>query len=281
MLAHPSAGLRLLPLALGAIGLEIAWHRLVTRRPYPWREMLASLGVAGLRLPSRLLAPAVLAPLALFLWSHRLATVPLDTAWGQALLFLATELAYYWSHRAGHEVRWLWATHSVHHSAGTLHLASAVRLGATELLSGGWLFQLPLFLLGFHPAAVRAMQAISLFYQFWLHTDLIGRLGPLEWVLNTPSHHRVHHASNPEYLDRNFGGILILWDRLFGSFAAERAGTRIRYGLVHPVRSANPLRIACHEWLALARDLGRAAGWRERLGLLVGRPVARPAPEPR
>jgi sterol desaturase/sphingolipid hydroxylase (fatty acid hydroxylase superfamily) len=268
---HPF-GLRLLPLVIGGIALEILWYLIVQKRSYPWREMVTSIGISALRLPLRLLRRSIVTPLAFFCWSHRLMTIPLDTAWGVMLLFLGEELAYYWSHRAGHEIRWMWASHAVHHTPEHLHLASAFRLGATELISGSWLFRVPLYLLGLNPLAVGGVMAVNLFYQFWLHTDLVGRLGPLEWMFNTPSHHRVHHASNPDYLDRNFGGILIIWDRLFGTFAAERPGIRITYGLVHPVGSLNPLRITCHEWLAMARDVYRARSWREKLQQLFGRP---------
>jgi sterol desaturase/sphingolipid hydroxylase (fatty acid hydroxylase superfamily) len=269
--SHAFVLLGLLPLLLGAVVLEILAYRL-RGRAYPWREMLASLGVFVLRAPSRLLRPMIVAPLALFVWSHRLFTVPLGTGWGLLLLFLGEELAYYWMHRCSHEVRWLWASHVVHHTPEHIHLASAYRLGATEVLSGGWLFYFPLYLLGLNPLAVMAMLGVNLLYQFWLHTDLVGRLGPLEWVLNTPSHHRVHHASNPEYLDRNYGGIVIIYDRLFGTFAKARPDTRIVYGLVHPVGSLNPFRLALNEWVAMAHDVMRARSLRDALRQLFGRP---------
>lgn len=243
MHAHHPFGLRPLPLVAAAITLEIAVYLLIRQRGYPWREALTSLGIHLLRRPARLLTPLVVGPVAAFVWSHRLATVPLDTAWGLGLLFLGEELAYYWSHRAGHQVRWMWASHVVHHTPEQIHLASAFRLGATELLSGSWLFRLPLYLLGLNPLAVGTMVAVNLTYQFWLHTDLVGRLDPIEWIFNTPSHHRVHHASNHEYLDRNYGGILIIWDRLFGTFAQERPHVRIVYGLLHPLASYNLVRI--------------------------------------
>lgn len=263
------------PLAFGAVLMEIAAYLFIHRRSYPWGETASSLGVAVLRLPVRLVRPFVVGPLALVLWSHRLATVPLNTAWGLALLFLAEEFTYYWMHRCSHQIRWMWASHAVHHSPEHIHLASAIRLGATELLSGNWLFYLPLYALGFNPLALGAMLSVNLFYQFWLHTDLVGRLGPLEWVLNTPSHHRVHHACNHEYLDRNFGGILIIFDRLFGTFTREQPQTPITYGLVHPIGSRNPFTIAFHEWGAMARDMMRARSWRERLRQLFGRPGER------
>jgi sterol desaturase/sphingolipid hydroxylase (fatty acid hydroxylase superfamily) len=269
---HQHLFMRALPLIAGAIALEIAWYALIRRRSYPWREVLASIGVFLLRLPERLLRPLVVLPLAFYAWSHRIMTIPLDTVWGLAALFLGVELAYYWMHRCSHEVRWLWASHLVHHTPQQIHLASAFRLGATDLLSGSWLFYFPLYLLGFNPVAVGAMLGINLFYQFWLHTDIVGRLGPLEWICNTPAHHRVHHASNGEYLDRNYGGILIVWDRLFGTFAAERPGAPLVYGLVHPLDSLNPITIAFREWLQIARDLRRARSWRQRVRQLLGRP---------
>ena len=272
MHAHHLFALRIFPIFLGSIALEISWYLLVRKRAYPWREMVTSLGMYVLRVPARLLTPLIVGPVALFLWSHRLTTIPLDTAWGLALLFLGEEFAYYWMHRAGHEIRWMWASHVVHHTPEHIHLASALRLGATELLSGNWLFYLPLYLLGLNPLAVGGMLAVNLFYQFWLHTDLVGRLGPIEWIFNTPAHHRVHHASNRDYLDRNYGGILIIWDRLFGTFAQEQPQTAITYGLVHPIGSLNPIRIAFHEWGAMARDVGSARSWRERLRQLLGRP---------
>jgi sterol desaturase/sphingolipid hydroxylase (fatty acid hydroxylase superfamily) len=273
MHTHRQFVLALYPYLIGGILAEISWYLLMLKRAYPWKEMLTSTAIFVLRLPARLLAvPLIVGPVSYLIWSHRILTIPLNTAWGIALLFLGTEFTYYWSHRAGHQVRWMWASHAVHHTPEQIHFASAYRLGPTEVLSGGWVFHLPLFALGFHPLAVGGMMGLNLFYQFWLHTDIVGRLGPLEWVFNTPSHHRVHHASNPEYLDRNYGGVLIIWDRLFGTFAAEQARTPIRYGLVHPVGSYNPIRIALHEWGAMVADVRRARSWRERLRQLFGRP---------
>lgn len=273
MHTHRQFVLALYPYLIAAIMAEIAWYLLIRKRAYPWKEMFTSTAIFLMRLPARLLVvPLVVGPVSYFVWSHRIATIPLNTAWGIALLFFGTEFAYYWSHRAGHEIRWMWASHVVHHTPEQIHFASAYRLGPTEVLSGGWVFHLPLFAVGLHPLAVGGMMALNLFYQFWLHTDIVGRLGPLEWVFNTPSHHRVHHASNPEYLDRNYGGVLIIWDRLFSTFAAEQAQTPIRYGLAHPVGSHNPLTIALHEWGAMIADVRRAHSWRLRLRQLFGRP---------
>lgn len=163
---------------LGSITLEVGWYLLIQRRAYPWRETVTSVGVYLLRLPVRFLAPAIVAPLSFLFWSWSPFHIPYDTTWGLMLLFLAEECAYYWMHRCSHEIRWLWASHVVHHTPEHLHLASAFRLGATELLSGNWIFHLPLYLMGFNPVAVGAMAAINLSYQFLLHTEAVGKLGP-------------------------------------------------------------------------------------------------------
>jgi sterol desaturase/sphingolipid hydroxylase (fatty acid hydroxylase superfamily) len=179
-------------------------------------------------------------------------------AW--VLLFFAEDFCYYWFHRFHHEVRFFWAAHVNHHSSRYFNLSTALRQSWTTPLTGP-IFWVPLALLGFHPFMILTAQAISLIYQFWIHTELIGRLGPLEWVLNTPSHHRVHHGANVEYLDRNYGGILIVWDRLFGSFEPERSP--VDYGLTKNIHTYNPVRIAFHEWQAMFRDAVRARSWRE------------------
>jgi len=179
-------------------------------------------------------------------------------AW--VLLFFTEDFCYYWFHRFHHEVRFFWAAHVNHHSSRYFNLSTALRQSWTTPLTGP-IFWLPLALLGFHPFMILTAQAVSLIYQFWIHTELIGRLGPLEWVLNTPSHHRVHHGANVEYLDRNYAGILIVWDRLFGSFEPERSP--VDYGLSKNIWTFNPIQIAFHEWRAMFRDALRAGSLRE------------------
>nr|WP_281409372.1 sterol desaturase family protein [Oharaeibacter diazotrophicus] len=186
--------------------------------------------------------------------------------------FLVTEFSYYWMHRASHRVRWLWASHSVHHSSTTFTLASALRLAWTGVLSGEWLFFVPAVLLGFPPTMVAALLAANLVYQFVLHTELSPRWGPLERVLNTPSHHRVHHAADGVYLDRNYGGVLIVFDRLFGTFAAERPDVPPTYGIAGVAPDRDPVSIAFGEWRRMAADLGRAGSWRAAAAILFGPP---------
>jgi len=185
------------------------------------------------------------------------------------LLFFAEDFTYYWYHRASHEVRFLWAAHENHHSSERYNLSTALRQSWTTPFTE-MLFYWPLPLLGFHPTMLLTQKAVSLLYQFWIHTELIDRLGAAERLFNTPSNHRVHHGSNLEYLDRNHGGILIVWDRLFGTFEPERA--RVRYGLTKRLESFNPLTIAFHEWSALARDVRRADSWRARLAYVFAPP---------
>lgn len=242
------------------------------RRAYDWRDAMASLALAVVRRLTDLLPLAIAMPGGYWLYENRLFSPPMDAWWSWVLLGLGVEFFYYAYHRATHRVRWFWATHAVHHSTNAFNLSAAYRLGWTGRISGTLLFFLPLAWLGFPPPAIAAMFALNLLYQFWIHAEWIPRLGPLEGWLNTPSAHRVHHAANLEYLDANYGGVLMIFDRLFGTYVPEREDLKPRYGLVVPLRTYNPLRIAFFQWVAIVRDLRRARGWRERAGYLFGPP---------
>ncbi|MFJ3819354.1 sterol desaturase family protein [Streptomyces sp. NPDC090056] len=198
------------------------------------------------------------------------------SVWTWVLLFFADDLAYYVFHRAHHRVRLLWASHVVHHSSLRFNLSTALRQSWTPMTTLP--FWLPLALLGVPPWMILLQQSFSLIYQFFLHTERVDRLWrPVEWFFNTPSHHRVHHGSNSVYLDRNYGGILIVWDRLFGSFEAE--GERVVYGLRKNIATHNPVRVAFHEYAAAWRDVRAARGWRDRAGHLFGPPGWTPKAE--
>ncbi|NEQ54693.1 MAG: sterol desaturase family protein [Leptolyngbya sp. SIO3F4] len=238
-----------------------------------WRESLASLGVAVGYGLSRSIFGVVPIGIASFIWDHRLWTIPLDRGWTIILTFISLEFCYYWFHRLTHQVPWLWATHAVHHSTTHFNLSATYRLGWTGWLSGNFLFFMPLFWLGFHPVAIATTLGINLLYQFWIHTELIPKLGWLEWAFNTPSHHRVHHAANPEYINRNYGGVLIIFDRLFGTFAAERSNRPPVYGLTHPIHSHNPIKIALHEWARLLQGLKVAKTWRDYCQVIIGHSI--------
>jgi sterol desaturase/sphingolipid hydroxylase (fatty acid hydroxylase superfamily) len=264
-----------LPVVAVIATLEAVVLALVMRQTYNWRAYLASLADAfGRQYVVALIPLSLAAPAVGLAWSHRVATVPLGTATAVVVLVLVQDFSYYWFHRCSHRVRWFWATHAVHHSSNELNLGASYRFGWTGRISGTTIFYVPMMFLGFAPSAVGIAGAFALLYQFWLHAEWIPKLGPLEWVFNTPSHHRVHHAANPEYLDRNYGGVLIVWDRMFGTFAAERDDVPCRYGLVTPLRSNNPIVIGFHEWAALVRDLWHAKSFREAFSAIAGPPGA-------
>ncbi|NJP35596.1 sterol desaturase family protein [Micromonospora thermarum] len=195
--------------------------------------------------------------------------------WTWPLILLGQDFCYYWSHRGHHVIRILWASHVVHHSSQRFNLSTALRQPWTGLTS--WIFYIPLILAGVHPAVLAFCGSLNLLYQFWIHTERIDRLPRwYEFVFNTPSHHRVHHASQGGYLDRNFGGILIVWDRLFGTFAAE--WERCVYGLTKNIATYNPVRVAFHEYAAIARDVRAATSWRNRAAHLFRTPGWQPEP---
>jgi sterol desaturase/sphingolipid hydroxylase (fatty acid hydroxylase superfamily) len=263
-----------LPAVIAIATLEALFLAVVMRRNYNWRAYFASLADALGReyIVYVFLSASIAAPLIRLAWEHRLFTVPLNTATAVVVLVIGQDFCYYWFHRASHRIRWFWATHAVHHSSNELNLGASFRFGWTGRLTGAGIFYVPMIWLGFAPGPVFIAAAFGLLYQFWVHAEWIPKLGWLEYVLNTPSHHRVHHAANPEYLDRNYGGILIVFDRLFGTFVGERDDIPCRYGLVTPLLSNNPLVIGFHEWAAMARDLWQARTWRERLMHVVGPP---------
>ncbi|MEP6849308.1 MAG: sterol desaturase family protein, partial [Acidobacteriota bacterium] len=173
---------------------------------------------------------------------------PADAWWTYALLFFLDDFAYYWFHRACHEVRFLWNFHVVHHSSEHFNLSVAVRQSWFQGVAH-WIFYAPLMLLGFAPWMQITVHGFNLLWQFWIHTPFVKKIGPLEYVLNTPSHHRVHHGVNDEYLDRNYAGVFIIWDRLFGSYTEERETPR--YGIIKPINSRNLLWINSHGWFEM------------------------------
>jgi sterol desaturase/sphingolipid hydroxylase (fatty acid hydroxylase superfamily) len=193
--------------------------------------------------------------------------------WEWAILLVAADFVYYWFHRLSHEVRFLWAAHVNHHSSQRYNLSTALRQSWTTPFTS-LLFWWPLAVVGFSPAMILAAIAINTIYQFWIHSEAIDKLGPLEWVFNTASHHRVHHGTNLEYLDRNHGGMFIVWDRLFGTFEPERAA--VRFGLTKNIDTFHPVEIAFHEWKAMLHDVATADSLRARLGFLFRPPGWRP-----
>ena len=189
--------------------------------------------------------------------------LPADNPLTWIALFVADDFLYYWYHRTHHAIRMFWASHVVHHSSEHYNLSTALRQTWTPFTALP--FWLPLAFLGFSPWMILLQQSVSLLYQFFIHTERVGKLWrPIEFVMNTPSHHRVHHGSNDQYLDTNYGGILIIWDRLFGSFEPE--GERVVYGLTKNIKTFNPVRVATHEYTAIWQDLRAAKTWKHRFG---------------
>ena len=259
-------------IALALMLVEYLFHRLNHHHSYDPREAAASLAIAvGHKVIEAFTVGIVAAPV-VFVYGHRLFDIPMGGALAWIALFLGVELSYYVQHFAMHKVRWLWATHAVHHSATRLNLSAAVRLGWGGHLTGGFVFYLPLVLIGFPPLVVFGMLGASLAYQFFLHLADPPHLGPLEWVLNTPRHHQVHHAANSAVLDRNFGGVLIIFDRMFGTFAEAPKGEPLVFGVAGVESSLNPIRIVANTWVDMYRQWGVSRGVRARLRLLFGPP---------
>lgn len=193
--------------------------------------------------------------------------------WAWLLLLFADDITYYWFHRLNHEVRLFWAGHVPHHSSVYFNLGTALRQGVGERLHK-FVFWLWLPLIGFDPLMIFTMMSISLIYQFFAHTEVVDKLPRwYEYIFNTPSHHRVHHASNIRYLDRNHAGIFIIWDRLFGTFSAELSEIeKPVYGLTENINTYNPLRVATHEYSAIWKDVKRATKWSDKLNYIFKSP---------
>jgi sterol desaturase/sphingolipid hydroxylase (fatty acid hydroxylase superfamily) len=196
------------------------------------------------------------------------------TWWAFIIAFVLDDFVYYWVHRIGHRSRWFWASHVVHHSSQHFNLSTALRQTWTGELNGLFVLKLPLALLGFHPALLIFVAGVNLVYQFFIHTEAIRRLPRwIEAVFNTPSHHRVHHGRDAHYLDRNYAGVFIVWDRLFGSFTPEQDALPLHYGLVKNIGSFNPLRVAVHEFIGIGWDLIQPGlTLRQRLAYLFAPP---------
>jgi sterol desaturase/sphingolipid hydroxylase (fatty acid hydroxylase superfamily) len=266
-----------IPGFIALLVLEAVVDAIMRRNLYQLKDTAASLTMGTGNVVLGLASKAMV--FGIYTAVHRFAIFDIGYRWwAWGLLFFAEDFTYYWFHRVSHECRLFWASHVIHHSSQRYNLGTALR----QTWTGGFMsfvFWLWLPLIGFPPAMVLTMQAISLLYQFWIHTELIRRMGPLELVLNTPSHHRVHHGSNKQYMDRNHAGVLIIWDRMFGSFEPE-VETPV-YGLSRNINTYNPFRIAFHEWIDIWNDLRRAASWRERLFCVFGPPGGKTAEESR
>lgn len=191
------------------------------------------------------------------------------TWWSYLLCIVAVDFARYWAHRVAHEWQFLWATHVTHHSSSNYNFAVSFRLSWTQHIK--LLFFLPLGLFGFHPLVFFIVNQIAVLYQFWIHTELIGKLPkPIEYIFTTPSHHRVHHAVDDQYIDRNYGSTFIIWDRMFGTFQPE--AHRPTYGITKPVKSYNPITLNFHVWVDVVKELRQARTLKDVYAILFGYP---------
>jgi len=265
--------------AIPAFILLLIAEMIVARRAdksrYEARDTLNSLMLGTGSQVASALVGGIVVGLAVRLHQCRLFDIGIDFKgwwWAWILCFFLDDLAYYVFHRSAHRVRWFWASHVIHHSSQHYNLSTALRQTWTGFISLGFIFRLPLFLIGFPPAMVFFCAGLNLIYQFWIHTEAIKRLPRwFEAVMNTPSHHRVHHGVNPRYLDANYAGVFIIWDKMFGSFVAERDDEPVRYGIVKQLGSFNILWAAVHEWVGIAKDVW-AAPWRHKLSYIWREP---------
>lgn len=243
------------PFFIAAILAELLWIRVTGKGGrYETRDAVTSLIMGAGNVTAGIALGFIAWGFFMFLWD--LTPLDLGTAlWVVFLCFVLDDLRYYWVHRFGHRIRWVWASHVNHHSSQHYNLTTALRQTWTYTFTFMMVVRAPLILLGFHPALVLFCGGLNLIYQFWIHTETIGRMPKwVEAVMNTPSHHRVHHGRNPRYLDANYAGVFIIWDRLFGTFVPELDEEKPDYGLVHNLGTFNPIRVAFHEWVGIWQD---------------------------
>ncbi len=263
-----------IPLFFLLMGVELGWSAWSHRKVYRFNDFIANLGCG---IGSQVIGAFTKALVfGVYLWTYdhaRLFTLPTNTlTW--VVAFLLVDILYYWFHRLSHEVNFLWAAHIVHHQSEEYNLSVALRQSWWQGVFSFW-FYAPVALLGVHPLMILGVGAFVTLYQFWIHTKAIDRMGWLEYIFNTPSHHRVHHGSDPKYLDRNHAGTLIIWDKLFGTF--QREEEEPVYGITTPLRSWDPVRANFHYWGELIRLAKRCTRWRDKVLVFLKPPGWGPA----
>ncbi|PMJ98738.1 sterol desaturase family protein [Vibrio sp. 10N.261.55.A7] len=251
LISHPEWLLLVLaPLFVSCMLAEYWFGQRTRRLPdnalYHFKEVACNFALAAMHQLSDLLTGLLIAKLYLWVFGWKLFDIDLSFTSFVSLMVLQ-DFFYYWFHRASHRVHWMWAAHVVHHSSERMNFSTAFRQSLMYPLAGMWLFWLPLVIIGFDPSLVLFVVLLNLGLQFFVHTQAIRTLGPIEYLFNTPSHHRVHHGVNKQYIDKNYAGVLIIWDKIFGTFEPERE--TVRYGISKPVNSYNPLTVTFAEWL--------------------------------
>jgi len=264
-----------IPVFFLLILLELVITRLQEKDYYRLSDSISDLGCGIVQqLLEVFVKTALFAGYLLLYRRGRVFDVPGSAAWAWVACFLGVDLLYYWFHRASHEVNAFWAAHVVHHQSEEYNLSVALRQGAFQGVFS-WVFYLPLAILGFPPLMFLTLTSVNTLYQFWIHTRVIGRLGPLEGILNTPSNHRVHHGRDPKYIDRNHGGTLIVWDRMFGTYQAEEEEPI--YGITRPLASWSPVWANFHYWAELIESARRTRGLTDKLRVFLKMPGWQPA----
>ncbi|EXL04657.1 C-5 sterol desaturase [Brucella anthropi] len=263
-----------IPLYVLGILIELVAIRYWQRKgEFETRDAFTSLLMGAGNVAAGLLLGFVSVTALLWVWQFRFLDLGLHW-WVFVVAFIFDDLRYYCYHRIAHRVRWVWAEHVNHHSSQHYNLTTALRQSWTGQMTGMFVLQVPMVLIGFHPAVIAFVYGFNLIYQFWIHTEAIDKLPrPIEFIFNTPSHHRVHHATNPRYLDANYAGTLIIWDRMFGTFVEELPEDMPRYGIVKNVGTFNPVRVAFHEWVGMFKDVfSSGLTLRQRLMYIIAPP---------
>ncbi|WP_144213214.1 sterol desaturase family protein [Shewanella donghaensis] len=275
LINHPEVLLLVLaPLFFLCILLE--WYLGAKRNKLPASasynpfEVACNFCLAGMHQLTDILAGLLIAKLYLSVFDWKLFDIQMGFT-SFIVLLIAQDFFYYWFHRASHRVRWMWAAHVVHHSSENMNFSTAFRQSLMYPLAGMWLFWLPLVIIGFEPNWVVFVVLLNLGLQFFVHTQAVKSVGPLELIFNTPSHHRVHHGRNPQYIDKNYAGVLIIWDKLFGTFEPENE--TVIYGITKPINSFNPIVVSFSEWRDMLKEvLGSKLTVMERFKVLFAPP---------
>lgn len=234
--------------------LQRRGHEFPDSAQYSLTDVLSNISLALMYEATDAVIAVLVTMIYFWFFDFRLFDIP-NTLWAFVLLFVLQDFCYYWFHRSNHRIRWLWTAHVVHHSSENLNFSTALRQSFLYPIVGMWVFWVPLIIIGFHPAAAVGAVMCSLAYQFFIHTQVVRKLPkPVEAIFNTPSHHRVHHARNPEYIDKNYGGTLIIWDKLFGTYVEERDDIPCEFGITRQIYSHNPFELTLHELRDLFDD---------------------------
>jgi sterol desaturase/sphingolipid hydroxylase (fatty acid hydroxylase superfamily) len=251
--------LLLAPVFLLTCGAEIYYYyKQADKNIYSVKDTLANASLALMYQVSDIICTIIFIKIAYAsIYNHGLKLFVNNSVYNIILLIILQDFCYYWSHRAMHRIRWMWSSHVTHHSSTKLNFSTAFRQSMTYPISGMWLFYIPIAYLGFNVDMIMLIVGLNLAFQFFIHTQLVNKIGILEYIFNTPSHHRAHHGKNAEYIDKNYAGIFIIWDKMFGTFEPEVA--KPRYGIVGQVHSYNPIVLTFHGWKEMFSDV-----WRDR-----------------